>query len=559
MAELLPKVFLDRDDDVGKVTARLAKLPVGTIHLIVPRESALGASPEHFAALKREADAADREIVVESVDDHMLELAGLAGFRAVNPFFRIRERAVADIVPRAAKVLNVPRRESTPRRHAPVRAKKIERVEEKAAEKIPETPTAAPPPPPAISFTERGEADAAHRALWAERPAAHRPKRRGRKLALALIVLVAVLGGGVAAAAVVLPRATVTLTMKKTTAPVNERVEVSSKAAAIAFTAEGVAVPGELLSARRNLELSFPASGKEQVTTRATGKLIVYNAFSSKPQTLVRTTRFESLNKKIFRVEKQVVVPGAKIENNRIVPSSIEVTVVADEPGESYNLPASSGWRIPSFKENFPEKYDGFYAETKDGMKGGFVGERAKPTADDLAAARGKVRAALEDALKSQLIVLLSEKLKMFPNSAKFTVVKEEVRPSENASTFSLFMEAEMRALVYDEGLVEEALTMKAKRGLAEDLAVRDFEVSYNVESVTILEGRAIFLATGKVVFTEPFDAESFRASIAGSGEQDLKATVFALPGLESARITLKPFWVKSVPRDPDKVEVVVE
>ena len=71
---------------------------------------------------------------------------------------------------------------------------------------------------------------------------------------------------------------------------------------------------------------------------RATGVIVVYNAYSAAPQRLIKNTRFATEDGKIFRAKDSIVVPGTTIENGKIIPGSVEAIVVADEPGEAYNF-----------------------------------------------------------------------------------------------------------------------------------------------------------------------------------------------------------------------------
>lgn len=382
----------------------------------------------------------------------------------------------------------------------------------------------------------------------------HRPRRRGlRVLTVALIMLVAV-GAG---AWFLLPKAVVALTMKKYPVEFSETVVVAAEPSAVSASS-AIVIPGEALTARANLSLPFIAQATETVSSRATGILTVYNSHSSAPQTLVRNTRFESPDKKIFRLEQAVTVPGAKVDGGKVTPSSIEVSVVAEETGEAYNLPASSGWRIPGFAGT--PRYDGFYAEAKQGMKGGFVGERAKPSAAELANARAELTASLTDALAGQFLIVLSDRFTALPGSRRVTLVAEEVtRDAEDIHTFHLFGEAVMEQIVFEEPTLKNALVAETGRTLPKELAVRDFSYALGTSTADFAKDTLTFAAEGEGTFTEPFDVEAFRAAMAGKGEAELKAAVFAIPGVEAATVSLSPFFVRSVPENPQKIEVTVD
>ena len=104
MAKLEKKIFLDKSDDLNKAVDSLISSPAEKIILNIPKGSVLGLSIHNFQVLERESETAGKELAIESVDEHILELASIATIPAVNPVFRTREKAVADIVPTLARV-----------------------------------------------------------------------------------------------------------------------------------------------------------------------------------------------------------------------------------------------------------------------------------------------------------------------------------------------------------------------------------------------------------------------------------------------------------------------
>ena len=81
---------------------KLIKAKVHKVIINIPNGSVLGSSINNFAILRREAATAGKEIMVESVDEHILELAAVSKIKAINPVFQKRERTVSDIVPRGS-------------------------------------------------------------------------------------------------------------------------------------------------------------------------------------------------------------------------------------------------------------------------------------------------------------------------------------------------------------------------------------------------------------------------------------------------------------------------
>lgn len=479
----------------------------------------------------------------------------------------VPKRTVSDIVRRSGAAAKKP--DTVPIRVMSVPSEK-EKIEEKKrvppavskAEKIellPEAPRhetnmphtphiSAPQAAPAHDFLSRPHVAAAP----------IRPRGRRARVWLVVVVFIVLLGGGIPIALAVLPRATITLTFVKTPVTVNESVRVDSKASAVQAEGSRIVIPGELLTAHKNIELSFPASGKKNVSVKAAGKLTLFNTFGSAPQLFVAGTRVESPDGKIFRLNQKTTVPGAKVVDGKIVPSSIEVAITADEAGDGWNVAAAKAWHIPGLKGT--PKYDGFYGESAVPMAGGFVGERAMPTDADIAAARTKVRDTLKDALTSQLLVALSENLKVLEGTRQLTTVREEVRTDgSDASSFSFFGEAELRELAFVDSMLQDAIRERAGRALAYAVVAKDVNVTYGAPQVDAGGAAMQFTASGSLTLVPEFDADKFRASILGNDEQALNAAIFSLPGRDTAQTSLWPFWVHQVPTSAGRVTIAVE
>ncbi|MBI2279027.1 MAG: hypothetical protein HYU81_03130 [Candidatus Brennerbacteria bacterium] len=481
------------------------------------------------------------------------------------------KRKISDIVPRrpsSAKAVaskqsldGEVRKEISPARKAP-KKKESEPIETKRS--APPEPKEEPVfliPPIREMRIDGGPAPGVEATQAANSPvgrAGFTGRYRGRRRVLRVGVgVLAILIAAGAGAWFTLPKAVITLTMKKYPMTFKETVVAAADPGTVSAPS-AVVVPGEALEARANLTLPFAARDTETVSAKATGVLIVYNSYGSAPQTLVRNTRFESPDKKIFRLDRQVTVPGARVEGGRITASSVEAPVTAEEAGEVYNLPASSGWRIPGFRST--PRYDGFYAETKSGIKGGFIGERAKPSTTELADARNKLMEALTGALESQFLIILSDRFTALPGSRRVTLVEENIsQDGEDPHAFHLFGEAVMEQIVFEDPMLREALVATAARALPKELVAKDFSYTVGTSTPDFAKRTLTFPVNGAGVFTAPFNADAFRASVTGKGEADLKAAVLAVPGVEAAKVSLSPFFVRSVPTDETKIEVTVE
>lgn len=359
-----------------------------------------------------------------------------------------------------------------------------------------------------------------------------------------------------------LPRAEIAVVLKKSSVNFEERIDVRKDIFSFRLENGRLLVPAEFFSNVKNLKLLFPATGRRQVEIKAQGQLKVYNAFSSQPQMLVANTRFSSPEGKIFRLVRPVTVPGAKVVNGQIVPSSIIVEVAADKAGAEFNLENSFGqWRIPAFSGT--PRYDKFYAEAISPLTGGFVGEKAFPTENDINRGREEIEKNLRESLAGEMMAV-QENLLFLDGATSFQTTKVEVDETADANgMFGIFAEAEMKQIGFNEKILKDALIVKLKPPLEENLKYsleeKDFRVGYVLSAADFNKGFISFTARGGAVFQPPFNPEEFKRAVMGLKEEDLKIKTFAINGLERAKITLWPFWVHRVPNRLGAISVVVE
>lgn len=270
---------------------------------------------------------------------------------------------------------------------------------------IRESPPAAPaearPEPPPRQVTSSLRPREPELAIRTWEPELLRRGRIKKRLMLAT-------GGGAAAigfilATFVFPKFSIVLhpNVRSIAVP---RTELTADTAAVAADAAGRRIPAILIETEKTSREEYASSGTKFIRERARGTLTLYNAYSSAPQTLVANTRLQDPSGKVFRLSAGVTVPGAKVAEGAIVPTSINATVVADEPGEQYNIEPTQ-FRIPGFRGT--PKYQGFSAASTERFGGGFVGEARVIESADLTRASEdltrRVVAALQDELRGAI------------------------------------------------------------------------------------------------------------------------------------------------------------
>lgn len=522
------KIIVTKDDAVATVMGQVAAEDAGQITVVIPKFSSFAAGPDALLKLKKVADGMGKEITIESVDDAVLAFAKAAGIAASNPFFNgsrdegntADDNGEDDDMPLSTAVAT------------PV-VNKIRR---------------APPKP--IRWDEDADDEEDDDGL----APVSRGWTRNKWVWLAAAVIVAIPAYWLAFT--VLPRATISITTKKTPWQFNNLVTIEKNSV----------VPSYAVSGKKNAQMSFPATGKKMVSQKASGMIVVYNGYSSKPQQLVATTRFATDDGIIVRLTKNITIPGAKIDNGIITPSSIEADVIADKPGASYNIGPVKKLTIPGFKKT--PKFEGFYGEIQKPLVGGLVGESAYPTDADIKAAKEKIAAVLEESLKNQMAADQPSRAYVIVDGAWQTLItKTEVNPQVNGKgEFSLFGEAEFKAIGFKESEMLGFLTGKMKEDLAKDNATSAYvfkktTLAYGPPKTDFVTLKMSLPVDLKSVVEQPVDMGDVRKKVVGKSESELKTTLFAIPGIERAEVTLWPGYVTRVPADlrPEKLKFTIQ
>jgi hypothetical protein len=325
----------------------------------------------------------------------------------------------------------------------------------------------------------------------------------------------------------------------------------------------GGQVPGEIINQQKTVVMQFTPTGKKNLEKKATGVFTIYNAFGSASQILVATTRLQAPSGKIYRLVDKVTVPGAKIVDGKISPSSIDVNVIADQAGPDYNSEAIDKLTIPGLKGT--PKYDGFYAAAPKGAAGGFIGEGLYPTADDITKAKSQAQIGLTDALNSAFAVQIPDGFTYRPDSISATTTKLTVNTNTDANNqFSVVADGQVSVMSFREADILELLRQKAQKDtqMSDDYVIKDKNdktITYGSPVTDWKLGKMTLPFDFSATYWIPIDTAKLAQSIAGESSTDLKSTILGMAGIDKLSIDFSPFWVNSAPKEVSKINITVE
>lgn len=526
----MKKFFIGKNESLAEVVEKIIETKEREIVLVIPRDSVLRESVSNFHLIKREAEAAKKEILIESVDEEVLALAKASKIEAVHSFFNSSSssRYLSDvIVPDESSGDGNEFSEKTTEKIIKKREKKIaKRLGDKLVKKE------------AINFEEEEFLP--------------RKKKSSKFLVLIFIFVFAVIvGGGIWLFGVLFGRASIILNFEKK--PWSYQADFLADKSLNKVNTEKKLLPAEIFVLKKNMVQFFPASGKQFVSQKATGKITIYNAYSSKPQLLVESTRFLTPDGKVFRLTKQVTIPGAEIKDGKIIPSSVEAEVIADKTGLEYNVGPTPHLVIPGFKGT--PKYEGFYGALLEGTSGGFAGEKAVPTADDLSRAKEKATEVLKNAARSSFFVSQPVGFKILASDVVINRLTVDSNTNEKGD-FSVFGEATFRAFGVKEEDLKSILLSLAKKG-EEGLIFEDLRIDFSQLKPDFEKGTISFYVAASGILKPNFNEEEFKLKIRGKEKEKARDLILELPHLSNAKISLWPFWLKNLPQNQSKIKIL--
>jgi len=599
-------INLKPDDDITSVVEQLWDTGASKVYFVLPKKSAFLRNIIGLKLLKREAERLDKSVILITKDEvgrEMVKRAGLIA-RAALPKSADEDEATKEISeqPKAKEVGEEVLKEPSPASYESFLEEEVRLRRERAMHQAPSISdikiSKSYPQPSFISktsrgeskqeepikesksffsklFTERGEDDldsflkkplkpeedftSVEEPLISEADILEGPEHLSPKTkkTLGQFFSLRFFSFFVAAAALyfILPKAEIEIVPKSEV--ITQDFSVSADKAVVRLDSSQNKIPAQLIRLDKVESKSFVATGQRQLNEKATGIITIFNEFSSSPQALVEKTRFVSEGGKTFRITKSITVPGAKIEEGRIIASSIDATVVADQPGEDYNI-GPSRFNIPGFQGS--PKYEGFYGVSKNSMSGGAVGIMTVVSQEDFDQAKADLWQALKPVLDQEIKAQIPAGLKLSDEALRKEIssVESSVALGARGDNFTLTMKGTAMVMLFDEGDIFSLAAQKLSVSADENKLVDEeaSQITYSETRVDFDRGQLNFKVKVAERLVWRVETNNLKRLIAGKNENEIKEIFNQRPEIEKARVLFWPFWVKKVPINLDKIKV---
>jgi len=389
---------------------------------------------------------------------------------------------------------------------------------------------------PETFFSERADEEEI------EQPKKKRIGSKVRRYTIIGIAIVAIVYLGITK----LPKTDIQITMKKNMVSYQESVFVKTAIGKVDAPTKGI--PGEIVSKKVNKIFELTPTGQRSGQQKATGKITIYNTYSSTPQVLVATTRFETPEGKIYRLVNRVTVPGS--------PGSIEADIIADQPGTSYNTDSVNKLTIPGFKGS--PKFEKFYGQITSPVNT----SAQYATDDDIVKAQQEGEKELRADLMSLIQLQIPAHMKILSGSEEFAVISKKVDSALTArNTMNIALEAEMKVFVIDEKDIHEFIYILAKNAdvVDEQSVEKTFTISYGKPTVQYESGIVTVPLDIQASYWKKMNPEEIRTEIAGKREEEVKSIILSKDGVDRLSASFWPFWVSRAPKDINRIRITLQ
>lgn len=535
---IMENFYLKQNEEFFSIIDKIKASRDEDIVLIIPTGISALKSIVNLRILKEESDFLGKNIFIITADPLIQRLSQQVGIRILDkqeeielPKKKEKTGRVVDLRPKGVM--------------ADIVSKKKIEIEEEPKEIFEEEPVFSEPLPFIKKEKIKKEKIKRQREF----------KFFTRKFWITALVIIGILGLSYVVY-FVLPRAQVIITPKKE--KVNFDTEITVDKNINSLDEKEGKIPGQFFQLEDSVSKEFPTTGEKEVEEKAKGTITVYNQYSSSPQTLVKTTRFKATDGKIFRLVDTVTIPGATIDEGKIIASSKDVAVIADEAGEAYNI-GPSKFTIPGF-EGSP-KYAAFYGQSSGAMSGGAKGKMKVATKDDIDGATNIVIIEVKDKVKKEFQEKIPQELKLLDGAQSLEVTESSsnLKANQPGERFVVTVKAKASGLAFKEqdALFLAGKIMNGKISENKTLLLSTIKINYQSVKNNFTQGETALTCKVEADAAWNFDEEKIKNDLAGKNETDVKTYLSSVPEIESTRVIFWPFWVKKIPSNKNKIKVI--
>ena len=327
--------------------------------------------------------------------------------------------------------------------------------------------------------------------------------------------------------------------------PVTENINLEKK----------LTIAGTMFSAEKTISGEFNSSEKKFLEQKAVGQVRIYNNYQS-DQVLLVNTRLQAPVEKFspaltgqektwFRTTERITIPVKKY---------VDVKVVADSPGEKYNINPSK-FSIPGLVGT--SQYTQIYGESSQEFTGGQSKEVSQVSKDDLKLAESQLKEQGISQNKAELLTKLPAELQFLDDSFKTVVSATSSLAQAGAQVEKFNYQAKIRteAVAFNklelEGLAKGMILSEGKKineaSFKNNFSFISFDSKTKNLTVSVVPSAQIYSDINEI---------SLREGLAGLSLSEAKLFLENQTQIKKSQIKLWPFWQRKIPKNAEKIKL---
>ena len=337
----------------------------------------------------------------------------------------------------------------------------------------------------------------------------------------------------------------------------NEQVFLSKDAQSIDFGKK--ILPAKNFEIKEEFSDEFLASGKIKKEERAQGVVRIFNN-SNVDQVLVVNTRLQVPLEKFKTELAKNENPWFRTTERVIVPAKgyVDVKVIADAPGEKYNIEAST-FSIPGLLGT--PQYTLVHGKSTEPMKGGAIKEVTQITKDDIQKADKELTIKSE----TEIIEILKKKVptefELIPETIKIEALEKKPLSlaGEEKEKFTYQIKIKANALSFSKKDATDFIQKELSNAISseKEILAGTLEYKWKTEKTEeILTEKINLLLEVSVKIYDKIDFQKLREKLKGLSIKEAKDFLQGQPEIEKALMEVAPFWLRNVPKRNEKIEI---
>jgi len=513
MAVTPKTIYLEIDEEVTSVIDKIRKTEFTDVVLVVPKDASISQSVVNLKLIKRKAEELNKNVSLVTQDKVARNLASKIGLATA---------ATASEMPRVAAAQSEALESAGP----------LEETSEVIFDKEPIMHE-----PEELTVIEGEDVrDEMEMHEDVDKKVAEKTKSLSPAFPWKWVGLVGaiVFGGLLIAGYVYLPRAkaTIYVAAEKKPLTLNFSGEKDAK-----VDTEKVIIPTQIVEVTKEQSKKYPATGKKDAGTKASGVLTISNLTGS--DLTLATFSPKDRPDLVFVADVPVNAKGDG--------SGTKVNVTAASPGDQYN--GFQGKQFFAVKYNDPL----LTAACLGGMSGGTTKQVTVVSQGDVNSAKDALAKEVGDEVTAEFNSKSSE-LKIIEDTKKSEIVSSSASPEVNAegTEFTMTVKVTAKALGFNVNDVSSVISAEVNRQLGFAKSIIDDgskNAEISVDSSDIATGKISGTIKTNAFVSTKLDEPAIKTELAGVN--DAKATNYlaGLDGVASSKLEYWPSFIKSFPR----------